>query len=85
MKIFREMLFLEGYSSRPQDLVDARDCDDGQPRQRVQAGQPLLKTLWLLGGRPMHRGHNFDLDEETEYTALPSPATAACTPGCRAG
>lgn len=85
MKIFREMLFLEGYSSRPQDLVDARDCNDGQPRQQARADRSLLKTLWLLGGRPMHRGHNFDLDEETEYTALPSSATATCTTGCKAG
>lgn len=83
MKIFREMLFLEGYSNRPQELVDARDCSDGGQPAAEPAGQALLKTLWLLGGRPMHRGHNFDLEEETEYTALPSRATT-CTSECSA-
>ncbi|MGG6462348.1 hypothetical protein [Solilutibacter silvestris] len=79
MKIFREMLFLEGYSNRPQDLVDVQECGNDAGRRPAQGSprQALLKTLWLLGGRPMHAGHNFDLDEETDYTALPPRAAIA--------
>ena len=78
MKIFREMLFLQGYSNRPQELVDVCKSSQDATRRRTPepSGQSLLKTFLLLGGRPMHAGHNFDFDEETDYTALP-PKTAA--------
>ncbi len=43
-------------------------------------GPGLLDQLFLLGGRPMHAGHNFDLDEPFELPAAanasPEPATA---------
>jgi len=82
MKIFREMLFLEGYSSRPQELMDACDRNDDEMRQPTT--RSLLDTLWLLGGRPMHRGHNFDLEEDIEYTTLPAKATTTpCECSCQ--
>ncbi len=68
MKIFREMLFLEGYSNRPQDLVDVRDCSQQAGEQRER--QSSLRMLWLLGGRPMHAGHNYDQEEPLEGYAV---------------
>lgn len=79
MKIFREMLFLEGYSNRPQDLVDARDCDQETDQRRKPRSS--LRTLWLLGGRPMHAGHNFDQEEPLEGYAVRSRSdhSACCS------
>ena len=77
MKIFREMLFLEGYSNRPQDLVDA--CDDSQHAGEHRQRQSSLRMCWLLGGRPMHAGYNYDREEPLEgdavcgSTAQPAP------------
>ena len=43
-------------------------------------GPGLLDQLFLLGGRPMHAGHNLDLDEPFELpvaaNASPEPATS---------
>ena len=43
-------------------------------------GPGLLDQLFLLGGRPMHAGHNLDLDEPFELpvaaNSSPEPATA---------
>lgn len=80
MKIFRELLFLQGYSNRPQDLADVRDCSQSQGAVGGQRERrSSLRMLWLLGGRPMHAGHNYDREEPFEgYAVRARPDPRAC-------
>lgn len=37
--------------------------DNAAQAQKSRRAGSLLSQLWYLGGRPMHAGHNLDLDE----------------------
>jgi hypothetical protein len=94
MKVYRDLLFLHGHIADPALAASlAADEDPESPTYRSPV-MDLFKSLMFLGGRPMHSGHNFDLDEPFEPSfgnqvanerlfgkALPPPAAARdCTP-----
>ena len=57
------LLFLHGHIADPALARGlARDDSAVNPADAKQAGS-LLRSLVLLGGRPMHAGVNFDLEE----------------------
>ena len=61
------LLFLHGHITDPalaSALATAQDRP-ATPTPRSSA-MDLFKSLMYLGGRPMHPGHNFDLDEPFE-------------------
>ena len=60
------LLFLHGHIADP-DLAAtlAASQDRTSPTPRSPA-MDLFKSLMYLGGRPMHPGHNLDLDEPFE-------------------
>lgn len=49
------------------DFVVARNTTQAEKPRRASN---LLAQLLYLGGRPMHAGHNFDLDEPFDVPAL---------------
>jgi hypothetical protein len=68
MKVYRDLLFLQGYVADPalaRSLATDEDPATAPPAFRSHA-MDLFKSLMYLGGRPMHSGHNYDLDEPFE-------------------
>jgi hypothetical protein len=62
------LLFLHGHIADPDlaaKLAAAAEERDYTPTSRSSV-MDLFKTLMYLGGRPMHPGHNFDVDEPFE-------------------
>ncbi len=93
MNLFKGLMFLEGHFTRPEDVdpdfAPLGNQAGGRWRNRNpgarRAGAPrlgLLQQLELLGGRPMHAGHNLDLDEPFEQLVAgndpPGLRCAAC-------
>lgn len=66
MKLYRDLLFLHGYVADP--VLAASLAADEVPDVPVlwSPAMNLFKSLMYLGGRPMHSGHNYDLDEPFE-------------------
>lgn len=96
MNLFKGLMFLEGHFTRPEDVDDdfaplgnraagarwRRDAR-GAPAQAAPPALGVLASLQFLGGRPMHAGHNLDLEEPFEQLvaandAAASRALAAC-------
>ena len=78
MNLFKGLMFLEGHFTRPDDLDDDfAPLGNGTASKRPNAGTAsaagpvlgLLQHLQFLGGRPMHAGHNVDLEEPFEQLA----------------
>lgn len=67
MKIYRDLLFLHGHIADPvlAASLATDDSRDAAPAFRSPA-MDLFKSLMYLGGRPMHSGRNYDLDEPFE-------------------
>ena len=61
------LLFLHGHIADPAlaTQLAAAGERDSTPTSRRPA-MDLFKSLMYLGGRPMHAGHNYDLDEPFE-------------------
>ena len=61
------LLFLHGHITDPALATTLAAGQDrlSTPTSRSPA-MDLFKSLMYLGGRPMHPGHNFDLDEPFE-------------------
>ena len=61
------LLFLHGHITDPGLAASLAASQDrpSSPMSRSPA-MDLFKSLMYLGGRPMHPGHNFDLDEPFE-------------------
>lgn len=80
--LFKGLMFLEGHITHPEDLQEAvaPPAVAGAPVAAPRLG--LLQNLWLLGGRPMHAGHNLDLEEPFELPPVANdpgaPVCAAC-------
>lgn len=79
--MFKGLMFLQGHVIHPEDGTIppawgnraaserwfAAHGGDGQRRDpRAEPGFSLAEHLAFLGGRPMHAGHNLDLDEPFE-------------------
>ncbi len=85
MNLFKGLLFLEGHFTRPEDLDD----DFARPGDRAAGGDGrgtgvrpapalgVLASLQFLGGRPMHAGHNLDLEEPFEQLVAANDAAAS--------
>jgi hypothetical protein len=93
MNLFKGLMFLEGHFTRPEDLQDDfaplgnRIATERWRAENAGAAPApklgLLAQLQFLGGRPMHAGHNLDLDEPFEQLvaandALSQRECAAC-------
>lgn len=73
--MFKGLMFLQGHIVHPEDpavppTLGNRAASErwfaahgGERRAPAQAGFSALESLSFLGGRPMHAGHNLDLDE----------------------
>ena len=61
------LLFLHGHITDPAlaATLAAAGERESTPTSRSPA-MDLFKSLMYLGGRPMHAGHNYDLDEPFE-------------------
>ena len=69
MQLFTSQLFLHGYIADPALAASlADDLAAGSAHHPVSRSHAmdLFKSLMYLGGRPMHAGHNYDLDEPFE-------------------
>lgn len=94
-ELFKGLMFLQGHFTRPEDLDGGAAAQARAPQQpaspqpapaQAPAPEPaprlgLLQNVWLLGGRPMHAGHNTDLEEP--FDVLPA-ANDAAAPVCAA-
>jgi hypothetical protein len=60
MSLFKSLLFLHGHFVRPPDEAEAPAA------QRPD----LFDALRLLGGRPMRKGHNFDVADPFELPEI---------------
>lgn len=94
MNLFKGLMFLEGHFTRPEDIDDDfSPLGNHAAGERWRAERPglpaaadaaprlgLLQNLLLLGGRPMHAGHNLDVEEPFELPAAANDGvlTAAC-------
>lgn len=82
--LFKGLMFLEGHFTHPEDIDDdfapaaVAQAPETEPAPRLG----VLQHLLLLGGRPMHAGHNLDVDEPFEV--LPAANHAARAPVCAA-
>jgi len=65
MKLYRDLLFLHGHIADPALAISLAADNPAAPAFRSPA-MDLFKSLMYLGGRPMHSGHNYDLDEPFE-------------------
>lgn len=72
MSLFKSLLFLHGHIVRPED-VELLAGNLARPSRANPLG-----PLRFLGGRPMHAGHNYDVEEPFE---LP-PITRDPLPRC---
>ena len=91
MNLFKGLMFLEGHFTRPEDIDDDfaplgnRAASESWRTARPGVASPdaprprlgLLQHLWLLGGRPMHAGHNLDVEEPFEVPAAANDAPPA--------
>ena len=88
--LFKGLMFLEGHFTRPDDLdgpsvsLGNRAASErwfsrnrGAGDQPAKTGLGLLAHLSFLGGRPMHAGHNLDIEEPFEQFAADPAAPAA--------
>jgi len=67
MKLYRDLLFLHGHIADPVLAASlAADEDAGTAPAFRSSAMNLFKSLMYLGGRPMHSGLNYDLDEPFE-------------------
>ena len=64
-KLSAGLLFLHGHIADPALAATLAQDRTPTPTQRRPA-MDLFKSLMYLGGRPMHAGHNYDLDEPFE-------------------
>jgi hypothetical protein len=98
--MFKGLMFLQGHVVHPEDATVppafgnraasdqwfARHRGDGRASATTLAhGFSAIQHLQFLGGRPMHAGHNLDLDEPFEQLAdaanddaSPHAACATC-------
>ncbi|GHE27503.1 hypothetical protein ACFOED_10840 [Vulcaniibacterium thermophilum] len=68
-ELYKGMLVLQGHIVRPSDLEPA-------PASRAAIRHRPARPLWravrdalvVLGGRPMHAGHNLDVEEPFELS-----------------
>jgi hypothetical protein len=68
MNLYSGLLFLHGHITDPAlaaTLAASAEDRASTPTSRSLA-MDLFKSLMYLGGRPMHSGHNYDLDESFE-------------------
>jgi len=68
MNLYSGLLFLHGHitdHALAATLAASAEDRASTPTSRSPA-MDLFKSLMYLGGRPMHSGHNFDLDESFE-------------------
>jgi hypothetical protein len=87
MNLFKGLMFLEGHFTRPEDLQDdfaplGNRALGQRGRAETSEAAPapklgLLAQLQFLGGRPMHAGHNLDLDEPFEQLVAANDAQTA--------
>lgn len=73
MNVFKGLLFLHGHFVRPEDVEPAGD----EAPSPAPARNPLA-DLRFLGGRPMHAGHNFDVEEPFDPPAVEPQREPAC-------
>lgn len=60
--LWHGLLFLHGHITHPETALSlARE--DVSPHPRGPVDMSLLQRLLFLGGRPMHAGENFDVEE----------------------
>ena len=63
------LLFLHGHITDPALAATLAAAEDRPSTSTLRSStMDLFKSLMYLGGRPMHAGHNFDLDEPFEPT-----------------
>lgn len=87
--LFKGLMFLQGHFTRPDDLdpsfpLGNRAASDrwfagnaGAGADKPATGLNLLEHLSFLGGRPMHAGHNLDIDEPFEqFATVPAQGAA---------
>lgn len=81
--MFKGLMFLQGHFTRPDDLDPSFPLGNRAASERwfagkagtgARTGKPatglnLLDHLSFLGGRPMHAGHNLDIEEPFEQFA----------------
>lgn len=97
--MFKGLMFLQGHIVHPEDgtippalgnraaserWFAAHGGDGKRGEARPQSGFSLAEHLAFLGGRPMHAGHNLDLEEPFEQlgeAANDDAAVRACA-GC---
>ena len=95
--IFKGLMFLQGHLVQPEDgtvppvlgnrAASARwfaapGGDGRHGEARVQPGFSLAEHVAFLGGRPMHAGHNLDLDEPFEQLGAAANDEAATPLAC---
>lgn len=84
--LFKGLMFLDGHFTHPEDLAGTAPVQAAPaPAPATADPEPrlgLLQSLLLLGGRPMHAGHNLDLEEPFEV--VPAANDAAHAPVCAA-
>ena len=84
--LFKGLLALEGHITRAQDLeggaatAPAATATATETEATPRLG--VLQHLLLLGGRPMHAGHNLDVDEP--FDVLPAANDDDRAPVCGA-
>lgn len=77
--ISRGLDFLQGggsFDPSATEATQAAEQERATPSQRSFAR--LLHNLVFLGGRPMHAGHNDDLDESFEPSSRIDQACTTC-------
>lgn len=78
--ISRGLDFLQGGGSFEPSVNEPAQTTQSPRTAPAQRGiARLLHTLGYLGGRPMHAGHNDDLEEPFESPRPISRGAAACT------
>ena len=96
MNLFKGLMFLDGHFTRPEDIDDDfAPLGNRAEAARWRAARPglgtvgeaaprlgVLQNLLLLGGRPMHAGHNLDLEEPFEVPAAANDAAAVSCAAC---
>ena len=97
MNLFKGLMFLEGHFTRPEDLDDdfaplGNDAANARWRAASRGAAATLSApslgvlgqLLFLGGRPMHAGHNLDVDEPFEQLSAANDGGAVALRDCAA-